>query len=146
MAYSSTSARRSTRETWSALGSDGGRRPSVSCYLKIFYSRNVNTAKRMLVEELASYDQIPSYHRMFELAGVAEEIARAKSALGSSVDVLLDGKLLEISPANPTMEQLAAYVSQFREAGVDLPCLYPYFESNEDESFKMSKVEKLVEL
>jgi len=37
-------------------------------------------------------------------------------------------KLLRISLANPTKKELVDYVRSFREAGVDLPCLYPYLE------------------
>jgi hypothetical protein len=123
----------------------GTRRPIVSCYLKIFYSRTEETAKRMLVEEFASYNRIPSYHQMFEKAGVAREIDSASTALASHEDISLDEKLLKISLANPTAKQLADYVSGFRDAGVDLPCLYPYFEKNEDEAFKMSKVKEIMQ-
>ena len=118
----------------------------VSCYLKIFYSRNMATARQMLIEEFVGYDQNPSYHKMFQLAGVAEEIARASLALRSSKSPDLSEKLLKISLANPTMKDLEDYVSGFRAAGVDLPCLYPYFEPGEDEAFKMGKVEEIVRL
>ncbi len=133
------------REIISSLG-DARRRLIVSCYLKIFYSRKQETANRMLVEEFAGYDQNPSYHRMFELAGVAEEITREKSALGSSENSHPSEKLLRISLANPTRNELEAFVSSFREVGVDLPCLYPYFEPREDEVFKMNKVEEMIRL
>ena len=53
---------------------------------------------------------------------------------------------MRISLANPTDAELAAYVTRFREVGVDLPCLYPYFEPGEDEAFKMSKVEEMMRL
>jgi alkanesulfonate monooxygenase SsuD/methylene tetrahydromethanopterin reductase-like flavin-dependent oxidoreductase (luciferase family) len=116
----------------------------VSCCLKIFYSKKDTTANRMLMEEFAGYDENPNYHKMFESAGVAEEIARAKSALGSTERIFPSQKLLKISLANPTKKELENYVSGFREAGVDLPCLYPYFEPGEDEAFKVSKVEEIV--
>jgi len=121
------------------------KRPTVSCYLKIFYSRDDTTARRMLVEEFARYDRIPSYHKMFASVGVAREIANANAALASNESVHLE-KLLEISLPNPTKEELASYVETFRDAGVDLPCLYPYFESTEHEAFKVSKVEEIVRL
>src|SRR5713226_8927636 len=73
------------------------RRLIVSCYLKIFYSKKDTTANRMLMEEFGYYDQNPSYHKMFESAGVAEEIARAKSALGSTERIFPSQKLLKIS-------------------------------------------------
>jgi hypothetical protein len=133
------------RDIVTALG-DERRGLIVSCYLKIFYSRNMETANRMLIEEFANYDQNPSYHKMFELAGVAEEIAKARVALSNNESVHPSLKLLEISHANPTKKELEAYISSFREAGVDLPCLYPYFEPGEDEAFKISKIEEIVRL
>ncbi|HZY95453.1 MAG TPA: hypothetical protein VFE98_11480 [Candidatus Bathyarchaeia archaeon] len=47
---------------------------------------------------------------------------------------------------NPTSTMLTDYVKKFREAGVDLPCLYPYFEPGEDEAYKITKVEEIVHL
>ena len=129
-----------------SIGNASGKRPTVSCYLKIFYSRSEETAKRMLVEELVSYNLNPSYHEMFKSAGVAQEIASANSALASGREHDLDGKLRQISLANPTKGELASYVNRFRAAGVDIPCLYPYFESNEDETFMISKVKELTRL
>lgn len=131
------------REVVKTLG-DTRRRLIVSCYLKIFYARNVTTAGRMLIEEFAGYDQNPSYHKMFRLAGIAEEITRTSSALSSGKIPDLSEKMLKISLANPTMRELEDYVNGFRAAGVDLPCLYPYFEPGEDEGFKISKVEEIV--
>jgi hypothetical protein len=116
----------------------------VACYLKIFYARDKPTANRMLIEEFADYNQNPSYHKMFESVGVAEEIERASSSLGSAMGIHPCEKLTRISLANPTKTELASYVATFREAGVDLPCLYPYFEPDEEEVFKISKVEEAV--
>ncbi len=129
-----------------SLDKSAGKRPRVSCYLKIFYSRKENMARRMLIQEFANYDRIPSYHQMFESIGVAGEITSASSALASKPDVQVSGKLLKISLANPTLKELSNYVTTFREAGVDLPCLYPYFETTEEEAFKIEKVEEIIRL
>jgi len=120
--------------------------PIVSCYLKVFYSRDEETAKRMLVQEISSYNLNPNYHKMFESAGVADAIAEANSAMVPNKEITLGEKLLKISLANPSKKELASYVSKFSDAGVDLPCLYPYFESSEDEAFKVAKVEEIVQL
>ena len=118
----------------------------VSCYLKIFYAKTQATANRMLIEEFAIYDKNASYHKMFESIGVAEEIARMKTILKTGESVIPSEKLLEISLANPSKTMLSAYLNKFREAGVDLPCLYPYFEPEEGEEYKISKVEEMVQL
>ncbi len=134
------------RQLVKSLSTGTNKRPTISCYLKIFYSRNEKTARRMLVEEFARYDQIPSYHKMFELAGITGEIASAHSSLASKGDIDLGEKMLKISLPNPTTKELDVYVSSFRDAGVELPCLYPYFETNENETFKMRKVEDIAQL
>ncbi|HZY95436.1 MAG TPA: hypothetical protein VFE98_11395 [Candidatus Bathyarchaeia archaeon] len=41
---------------------------------------------------------------------------------------------------------LTAYVNKFRQAGIDLPCLYPYFQPDENETYKISKIEEIVQL
>jgi hypothetical protein len=129
----------------SSLGASRGRL-IVSCYLKIFYSRNENTANKMLFEEFAHYNKNPSYHELFESVGVAHEIEQADQALGSKMTVRPSENLMRISLANPTSVELAAYMTSFRKVGVDLPCLYPYFEPKEDEAFKISKVEEMMGL
>jgi alkanesulfonate monooxygenase SsuD/methylene tetrahydromethanopterin reductase-like flavin-dependent oxidoreductase (luciferase family) len=118
----------------------------VSCYLKIFYSRDEATTNRMMIEEFADYDQNPSYHKMFESVGVAREVEQADLLLRSGKSVRHSENLKRISLANPTKRELAAYVTSFRKAGVDLPCLYPYFEPGEDAAFKIAKVEEIVRL
>lgn len=133
------------REVISSLG-DAPRRLIVSCYLKIFYSKDEATANRMMIEEFGGYDQNPSYHKMFESVGVAREIEQASLFLRSGKSVRHSENLKKISLANPTKRELAGYVTTFREAGVDLPCLYPYFEPREDAAFKIAKVEEIVRL
>src|SRR3989442_3665490 len=91
-----------------------GRLPIVSCYLKLFYSRREDIAKRMLIKEFLSYNLYPSYHRMFELAGVADEIAGAGSALASNGEINLSEGLLRTSLANPSKEELAGHINRFR--------------------------------
>ncbi len=131
------------REVVMALG-NARKHVIVSCYLKIFYARDQATANRILVEEFAMYDRNASYHGMFESVGVAGEIARMKTILETGKNVVPSEKLLEISLANPSRTMLTAYVEKFRQAGVDLPCLYPYFEPGEDEAYKTSKVMEIV--
>ena len=133
------------RDVISSLG-DARSRLIVSCYLKIFYSKDEATANRMLIEEFAGYDQNPSYHKMFESVGIAQEIGRANLFLRSGKSVRPSENLKRISLANPTKRELASYVTMFREAGVDLPCLYPYFEPSEDAVFKIGKVEEIARM
>ncbi len=112
---------------------------SVSCYLKIYYARDQARAERMMVEEFASYNKNPSYHGMFESSGVAQDLEKAISAIASGKPPIITHMMKRISLANPTKQELASYVRGFRESGVDLPCLYPYFEPLEDDAFKIAR-------
>jgi alkanesulfonate monooxygenase SsuD/methylene tetrahydromethanopterin reductase-like flavin-dependent oxidoreductase (luciferase family) len=129
-----------------SLNTAGRQRLTVSCYLKLFFAKDEDHAKQMLVQEFANYDRNPSYHKMFEAAGVAREIASANAAVAGDSDFHLNEKLLKISLANPTRSELQAYVDKFRKAGVDLPCIYPYFEDDEDESFRLKTVAELAQI
>ncbi len=117
----------------------------VSCYLKIYYAKEQSRAETMMIEEFASYNRNPSYHGMFESAGVAKDIESANSAVASNNPPRITEKMLKISLANPAREELSSYVASFREAGVDLPCLYPYFEPLEGDAFKIGKFMEMVQ-
>jgi len=106
------------------------------CYLKVFYAKEEKAADRLLAEEFVKYDQFPQYHEMFLLEGVAEAINSAKKALESHQPASLPEKLFDISLSNPSTEELKSYSNKFRDAGVSLPCIYPYFPEDEDNSFK----------
>jgi len=133
------------RDVIHALGSVR-KRPVIACYLKIFFSRIDAVATKMLIREFADYNRIPSYHGLFESVGVAADIESAIESLDWDNSPAPSQSLLRISLANPTNKDLNAYVSKFRRAGVDLPCIYPYFEPSEDEAFKIRKVEEIVRL
>jgi len=80
----------------------------------------------MLVHEVTTYDGYPSYHKMFEEAGVADAIA----GLGRDFRRIPDG-LLEISLPNPTKHEVAQLLRRFARAGVNLPIVYPYVSGGE---------------
>ncbi len=69
---------------------------------------------------------------MFGKNGVDVDIQRAKEALKMD-EASVPNSLLRISLSNPSDTELKNYVDSFREAGITLPCIYPYF-SNEDDS------------
>ena len=116
-----------------------------SCYLKVFYSKDQRTANRLLVEEFVKYDSIGPYHKMFEKDGVVEAIEKAKQSLHGK-DVSVPDALLKISLANPSDGELKSYVKGFRDAGITLPCVYPYFSSDEyDFDYRQSVVRRIAE-
>jgi alkanesulfonate monooxygenase SsuD/methylene tetrahydromethanopterin reductase-like flavin-dependent oxidoreductase (luciferase family) len=106
------------------------RQIDFACYLKVFYARDQRTADRLLIEEFARYDSIGHYHEMFGKYGVDLDIQRAKETLKAD-KASIPNSLLRISLSNPSVTELKNYVDNFREAGITLPCIYPYF-SNED--------------
>ncbi|HZY95430.1 MAG TPA: hypothetical protein VFE98_11365 [Candidatus Bathyarchaeia archaeon] len=83
---------------------------------------------------------------MFVSVGVAGAIASMKTVLKTGGSASPSEKLLEISLANPSKTMLTGYVNKFRQAGVDLPVLYPYFEPDETEDYKIGKVEEMLQL
>ncbi len=56
----------------------------TACYLKVFYSKSEDAARRLAVEEFVKYDSLGHYHKMFEKAGISEEIITAAISLHGS--------------------------------------------------------------
>gem|GEM_PF-462693 len=114
------------------------------CYLKVFYSRNREIAERLLVEEFVKYDSLDQYHRMFELDGIVGAIKEAKENFASTSGTKkIPEPLLNISLANPSESELRDYVRRYREAGVTLPCIYPYFSTREDPRYIFETIGKI---
>jgi len=127
------------------LGNRTSGEPRIACYLKLFYaSKGNDSAKRLLVQELLNYDFIQHYHQMFLQDHTAEAIARFRQSNDwKSHEFELPDQLLKVSLANPSADELAAYVKSFEEAGVDLPVIYPYFPEDEKQSFKLQTVNRI---
>ena len=45
---------------------------------------------------------------------------------------------------NPGQKELAEYVSRFREVGVTIPCVYPYFAPGETFEFKLETIGTII--
>jgi hypothetical protein len=112
-----------------------------ACYLKVFYSKSKEAANKLLIEEFKGYAQLPQYRKMFELDGALKAIEDLAGRSSGEVPQ----SLLRISVANPSTSELQEYVSRFRKAGVTLPCIYPYFASQDGFEFKDEIVRSIIE-
>jgi hypothetical protein len=101
-------------------------------------------AERLLAEEFVKYDGLPQYHEMFKKDGIADSVEQLRKGLSSGEPILIPDNLEEVSLANPSQEKLSEHINKFRKSGVSLPCVYPYFDSNESSSFKKSVIETIV--
>jgi Luciferase-like monooxygenase len=109
---------------------------ALACYIKLFFAKSDAAARRMLVEEITNYDGYPSYHKMFQVAGVADSIA------GLARDSRnIPHRILEISLPNPTKREVAEFLGRFATAGVNLPIIYPYVSG--DETYQLEVVSTL---
>jgi alkanesulfonate monooxygenase SsuD/methylene tetrahydromethanopterin reductase-like flavin-dependent oxidoreductase (luciferase family) len=121
-------------------------RVKFACYLKIFYSsQSDEAAKRLMLQEFLNYDSTHQYHEMFVQDGTANAISLFRSNeewKNGLVDV--PKELLRVSLANPRSDKLAQYVNSFRQAGVTLPVIYPYFPSGEVSKFKVETVNAIL--
>jgi len=121
-------------------------RVDFACYLKIFYSsQNDESAQRLMLQEFLNYDSTPQYHAMFVQDGTAKAISSIKGKEGwktGRVDV--PKEILRVSLANARSDELVQYVKSFKQAGVTLPVVYPYFPNGEDARFKLETVKRIV--
>src|SRR5947209_3665643 len=129
-----------------AARNERGEGIDFACYLKIFYSsRDDETAQRLMLQEFLSYDSAPQYHEMFVQDGIAKAISTFKENEGwKSGPVDVPKELLRVSLANPESDELVQHMKAFRQAGVTLPVVYPYFPSGEDAMFKLETVNRIV--
>ncbi|HVH16435.1 MAG TPA: LLM class flavin-dependent oxidoreductase [Candidatus Angelobacter sp.] len=121
-------------------------RIDFACYLKIFYSsESDDVARRLMLQEFLNYDSTPQYHEMFAQDGTAKAISslkRNEEWRNGRVD--LPRELLAVSLANAKSEELVRYVKSFRQAGVTLPVVYPYFPNGEASKFKLETVKGIL--
>jgi luciferase-like monooxygenase len=110
----------------------------MACYLKTFFSKSKETATKLAIDEFDNYNMLGHYHKMFEKDGVSDLIRTAKSSQ------IYPDRLREISPINPEQRELAEYVTRFREAGVTIPCVYPYFAPGETFEFKLETIRTII--
>ncbi|MFL5288294.1 MAG: LLM class flavin-dependent oxidoreductase [Rhodopila sp.] len=93
----------------------------IALGLPAFVGEDLNAMRDIARREVGFYAAVPTYQRVFRLAGFQDEADKAER--GATVDAisnrLLDAFCL-VGPRERCLEQLAA----FREAGVDLPILY----------------------
>ena len=114
-----------------------------ACYLKVFYSASESDAKRAMIEEFARYNSIPHYSKMFAQNGILGDIVRAKAGLATNSPETTHG-LLEVCPVNPSIGELGAHVEKFRNQGISLPAVYPYFGPNDDYEYKAKTVKEII--
>ncbi len=134
------------RNLRSTIGSNTIDSRTLVCYIKIFYSKDETSAKKLLIEEFANYDANPQYHDMFVQDGVADDIRSASRNVSSKRSIEIPDSLYKISLANPPAEQLQKLVDKFRTAGINLPCVYPYFSSDDESSFKLGIMKQIMKI
>jgi alkanesulfonate monooxygenase SsuD/methylene tetrahydromethanopterin reductase-like flavin-dependent oxidoreductase (luciferase family) len=115
----------------------------TACYLKTFFSKSADQAKKLAIEEFVKYNTMGHYHRMFELSGLAEDILLAARNLQQK-NLTYSDELARTCPVNPEVGELRDYISGFREAGISLPVVYPYFVQDEDFEYKLEIIRKII--
>jgi alkanesulfonate monooxygenase SsuD/methylene tetrahydromethanopterin reductase-like flavin-dependent oxidoreductase (luciferase family) len=113
---------------------------TLACYIKLFFAEKDAIARKMLVDELRMYNNLPQYHAMFEEIGSSDLIGKLDPK--SEWDIPED--LLEISSANPDDDEVGRILERFNRAGVNLPIIYPYVSG--DEEYKVALVERLISI
>jgi len=117
-----------------------------ACYIKVFYSTDQTTADSLLIQEFANYNSLSQYHEMFARDGVAQAIEHAHESIkGNKRQPAIPESLKQISLSNPGTPELRDLVSRFREVGVTLPCIYPYFPREADQEYKDETIKRIVQ-
>jgi hypothetical protein len=113
---------------------------TLACYIKLFFAEKDAVAKKMLIDEIRTYDSLPQYHAMFEENGSSDSISKLDPE--SARDIPDD--LLEISSANPDDDDVGRILGRFGRVGVNLPIIYPYVSG--DDKYKVAVAERLASI
>lgn len=113
-----------------------------ACYLKVFYSKTEKIASKLLIEEFRNYSTLPQYRKMFEVDGILSDIESALSHFQNTGKI--PQSLLSVSLANPSESELKEYITRFRNSGVTLPCIYPYFGGDDNFEFRTETIRSIV--
>jgi hypothetical protein len=113
---------------------------TLACYIKLFFAEKDAVAKKMLIDEIRMYDNIPQYHAMFKEIGSSDSISKLDPE--SARDIPDD--LLEISSANPDDDEVGNILERFGRVGVNLPIIYPYVSG--DDEYKVAVAERLASI
>jgi hypothetical protein len=113
---------------------------TLACYIKLFFAEKDEVARKMLIDEMKGYNELPQYRAMFEEIGCSDSINRLDSESARSIP----DNLLEISSANPSDNEVGDILGRFNRAGVDLPIIYPYVWGDED--YKVVVAERLASI
>ena len=109
------------RATVAETAERAGRDPSaitIGVYLRACIEPDESVALQAVAPQAQQYASIPHYRWQFEAMGLGEEAARASS--GEDTDGLTWAVALVGDPA-----AAAARLQAYREAGADLPVVYP---------------------
>lgn len=115
----------------------------VACLIKVVFSSGSDeAASKLLAEEFVKHFAHEHYRKMFADDGVFEDIKKAKLSMDNG-KVDLPSSLLRIGLVNPSSSELRSFLRKFRNAGVTLPCIYPYFPKQETFDFRLSCIKSL---
>ena len=112
----------------------------VAGYVKLFFSKSDEQAKKMLIDEFAAYNSRGHYHNMFVAMGLDKLIDEAKANPGKA----LPEELLESSLYNPSMKEVARLFGRMAKAGMDLPVVSLYAEG--EPAYKLQVVRQLASM
>lgn len=112
----------------------------VAGYVKLFFSKSDDQAKKMLIDEFAAYNSNGNYHSMFVERGLDKLIDAAKADPSRP----LPDELLKSSLYNPSMKEVGRLFNGMAKAGMDLPVVSLYAEG--DEAYKLRVVRQLASL
>ncbi len=118
-----------------------GRReaPHVACFVRACVTDRPEAAREVLRRLIASYARLRAYRALWRELGFAEEMARAEAAARTGPEAVVravSDRMVESlglvgDPAHVYRGLLA-----FREAGVDLPIVYPFAVGPSDQAYR----------
>lgn len=117
-------ARRLIAEGAEAVGRDPTA-VSVGVYVRACVGQEAEHALPALKEAAGQYASYGAYRRQFEAVGLGQEAARASAALRAGRPYDVPEVLVRATCASGDAAEAAARLQAYRDAGADLPIVYP---------------------
>ncbi len=111
---------------------------TVAGYLRVFFASDRTFAAGRMIEEFSRYNRIPAYASLFRDEGLDSSLQLGENAKLEKERLNMLGR---VALLNPTQDELMAAIRGLRDAGLNLPVIYPMIYGSSD--FRLKCIREL---
>lgn len=111
----------------------------VACFVRVCVTDRPGPAREVLRRLIASYARLRAYRALWRRSGFAEEMARVEEAAGARPEAVVravSDRMVEALGLIGDPAEVYRGLQAFRDAGVDLPIIYPFAVGPGDRAYR----------